>query len=198
MYHHIHLKVPRTVPHTATASPYDWGVITYLLLRTNKTNLHMRKEPISMTDYSVCDETIWQAMTPIVSAIEVWKSLPYLAVRNKKTSVINKNKAYGFNHFWEKGIRGICHEDWAVHSASIKLTRCKEREEKDKQLARPSGCLSERLKISKRTLQTLRDNGTLAYTKIGNRTYYLPEDVESIVTKVEDRRKEAKWRGREI
>ena len=30
-----------------------------------------------------------------------------------------------------------------------------------------------KLKISKRTLQTLRDNGTLAYTKIGNRTYYL-------------------------
>jgi len=38
-----------------------------------------------------------------------------------------------------------------------------------------------KLKISKRTLQTLRDNGTLAYTKIGNRTYYLPEDVERIV-----------------
>ena len=56
----------------------------------------------------------------------------------------------------------------------------------------------QRLKISKRTLQTLRDNGTLAYTKIGNRTYYLPEDVDSIITKVEDRRKEAKWRGREI
>lgn len=55
-----------------------------------------------------------------------------------------------------------------------------------------------RLKISKRTLQTLRDNGTLAYTKIGNRTYYLPEDVESIITKVEDRRKEARWKGREI
>ena len=30
----------------------------------------------------------------------------------------------------------------------------------------------QRLKISKRTLQTLRDNGTLAYTKIGNRAYY--------------------------
>lgn len=27
-----------------------------------------------------------------------------------------------------------------------------------------------KLKISKRTLQTLRNNGTLAYTKIGNRT----------------------------
>ena len=47
-------------------------------------------------------------------------------------------------------------------------------------------------------MQTLRDNGTLAYTKIGNRTYYLPEDVDSIITKVEDRRKEAKWKGREI
>ena len=55
-----------------------------------------------------------------------------------------------------------------------------------------------KLKISKRTLQTLRDNGTLAYTKIGNRTYYLPEDVEHSVTKVEDRRREARSRGREI
>ena len=42
-----------------------------------------------MAEYRVCDETIWQGMTPIVSAIEVWKSLPYLAVQNKKTSVIN-------------------------------------------------------------------------------------------------------------
>lgn len=55
-----------------------------------------------------------------------------------------------------------------------------------------------KLKISKRTLQTLRDNGTLAYTKIGNRTYYLPEDVECVVTRVEDRRREARYRGREI
>ena len=52
-----------------------------------------------------------------------------------------------------------------------------------------------KLRISKRTLQTLRDNGTLAYTKIGNRTYYLPEDVERIVTKVEDRRREARYKG---
>ena len=42
------------------------------------------------------------------------------------------------------------------------------------------------------------DNGTLAYTKIGNRTYYLPEDVERIVTKVEDRRKDARYRGHTI
>ena len=54
------------------------------------------------------------------------------------------------------------------------------------------------LNISPRTLQTLRDNGTLAYTKIGNRTYYLPEDVERIVTKVEYRRKDARYRGHTI
>ena len=55
-----------------------------------------------------------------------------------------------------------------------------------------------KLRISKRTLQTLRDNGTLAYTKIGNRTYYLPEDGERIVTKVEDRRREARYKGRTV
>ena len=55
-----------------------------------------------------------------------------------------------------------------------------------------------KLRISKRTLQTLRDNGTLAYTKIGNRTYYLPEDVERIVTKVEDRRRAARYKGRTV
>lgn len=55
-----------------------------------------------------------------------------------------------------------------------------------------------KLRISKRTLQTLRDNGTLAYTKIGNRTYYMPEDVERIVRKVEDRRREAHYKGRDI
>ena len=37
-----------------------------------------------MTDYRVYDETIWQGMTPIVRAIEVWKSLSYLAEQNKK------------------------------------------------------------------------------------------------------------------
>ena len=58
MYHHIHLKVPRTVPHTATGSPHDLGVITYLFLCPQKTELRMRTEPISMTDYRACDETI--------------------------------------------------------------------------------------------------------------------------------------------
>ena len=49
-----------------------------------------------------------------------------------------------------------------------------------------------------RTLQTLRDNGTLAFTKIGNRTYYRLEDVERVIVDVEERRKEAKWKGKSI
>ena len=47
------------------------------------------------------------------------------------------------------------------------------------------------LKVSPRTLQTLRDNGTLAYTQICHKTYYKPEDVESIIRIVEERRKRA-------
>ena len=50
------------------------------------------------------------------------------------------------------------------------------------------------LNISPRTLQTLRDNGTLAYSQINHKTYYRPEDVQHIVTVVEDRRNEARFK----
>ena len=54
------------------------------------------------------------------------------------------------------------------------------------------------LRISPRTLQTFRDNGTLAYSQINHKTYYRPEDVQRIVPIVEDRRKEAKFKGKTI
>ena len=44
------------------------------------------------------------------------------------------------------------------------------------------------LNISLRTLQTLRDNGTLAYSQINHKVFYRPEDVLRIVKPVEDRR----------
>ena len=50
------------------------------------------------------------------------------------------------------------------------------------------------LNISPRTLQTLRQNGTLAYSQIEHKVYYKPEDVERIIPLVEDKRKEA-WKG---
>ena len=37
------------------------------------------------------------------------------------------------------------------------------------------------LNITKRTLQTYRDNGMLPYTMIGHKSYYKPEDVERII-----------------
>ena len=52
--------------------------------------------------------------------------------------------------------------------------------------------------VSAKNLQTLRDNGTLAFTKIGNRTYYRPDDVERVVGNVEEKRKEARWKGKTI
>ena len=52
----------------------------------------------------------------------------------------------------------------------------------------------QQLRISPRTLQTLRDNGTLAYSQIGHKIFYKPEDVRI----VEDRRKDAAYRGKTI
>ena len=48
------------------------------------------------------------------------------------------------------------------------------------------------LNISPRTLQTLRDNGTLAYSQINRKVYYKPEDVESILHVVAGRDKNSK------
>ena len=48
------------------------------------------------------------------------------------------------------------------------------------------------LDISPRTLQTLRDNGTLAYSQINRKVYYKPEDVKRILYIVAGRDKDAK------
>ena len=48
------------------------------------------------------------------------------------------------------------------------------------------------LNISPRTLQTLRDNGTLVYSQINRKMYYKPEDVERILYVVAGRDKDSK------
>ena len=54
------------------------------------------------------------------------------------------------------------------------------------------------LNISPRTLQTLRDNGTLSYAQINHKTFYKPTDVEKILPLVEDRRKQAAYKEKKI
>ncbi len=39
----------------------------------------------------------------------------------------------------------------------------------------------QKLHISPRTLQTLRSNGTIPYTRIGHKLYYLKQDIERIL-----------------
>ena len=51
------------------------------------------------------------------------------------------------------------------------------------------------LNISPRTLQTLRDNGTLAYSQINHKVYYKPEDVERILHVVAGRDKNGNRSG---
>ena len=48
------------------------------------------------------------------------------------------------------------------------------------------------LNISPRTLQTLRNNGTLAYSQINRKVYYKPKDVEHILQVVAGRDKDSK------
>lgn len=40
------------------------------------------------------------------------------------------------------------------------------------------------LNISKRKLQTLRENGSLAYTKVEHKFFYKPSDVEKVINAV--------------
>ena len=53
----------------------------------------------------------------------------------------------------------------------------------------------QQLRISLRTLQTLRDNGTLAYSQIGHKIFYKLEDVQRTIRFVEDRRKDTTYRS---
>ena len=48
------------------------------------------------------------------------------------------------------------------------------------------------LNISPRTLQTIRNNGTLAYSQINRKMYYKSEDVEQILHIVAGRDKDSK------
>lgn len=54
------------------------------------------------------------------------------------------------------------------------------------------------LGISKRTLQTLRDNGDLGFSKIKRKVYYKSEDVEMVVPLVEELRRSAAGKGKQI
>lgn len=44
------------------------------------------------------------------------------------------------------------------------------------------------LDISKRTLQTYRNNGTIPFTRIENKMYYRPADVEEVIRKNANKR----------
>lgn len=80
--------------------------------------------------------------------------------------------------------------------------------EKVERLCREHGDLGERewldsndvcrlLGISPRTLQTMRENVTLAYTKISHKVYYKPEDVKAVFPSVGMKRRMTAVKGRE-
>lgn len=63
----------------------------------------------------------------------------------------------------------------------IKLCESKSERRLEKWLDNREVCTI--LNISKRTLQTYRDNGTLPFSRIDNHIYYRPSDVERLIGK---------------
>lgn len=53
------------------------------------------------------------------------------------------------------------------------------------------------LNISKRSLQTYRDNGTIPYSQIGHKIYYKPEDIECIIPIITQKQKELKYKRKD-
>ncbi|MDR3326944.1 MAG: helix-turn-helix domain-containing protein [Prevotellaceae bacterium] len=59
---------------------------------------------------------------------------------------------------------------------------CPQSKELKKWLDNQDVCMM--LNISKRTLQTYRNNGTLPYSQINHKMYYKPEDVEQVLNQL--------------
>ena len=65
---------------------------------------------------------------------------------------------------------------------------CREQEDLGEKEWLDSNDVCRLLGISPRTLQTMRENGTLAYTKISHKVYYRPEDVKAVFPVAEMKR----------
>lgn len=102
----------------------------------------------------------------------------------------------GFIVFEEEA---FCYLDTQLENFVKRMNRIRERSEdkaRSKWLDTQDVC--QMLNICPRTVQTLRDNGTLAYTQISHKTYYKPEDVMAIVGKMEDKKKDLRFRNNKM
>ena len=74
---------------------------------------------------------------------------------------------------------------------------CREQEDLGEKEWLDSDDVCRLLCISPRTLQTMRENGTLAYTKISHKVYYRPEDVKAVFPVVGMKRRMTADKGKE-
>lgn len=74
---------------------------------------------------------------------------------------------------------------------------CREHEDLGERQWLDSDDVCRLLGISPRTLQTMRENGTLAYTKISHKVYYRPEDVKAVFPAAGMKRRMTAGKGRE-
>lgn len=94
----------------------------------------------------------------------------------------------------EHGSSGYRQGDFREDALGIREFRkkverlCREHEDLGEREWLDSDDVCRLLGISPRTLQTMRENGTLAYTKISHKVYYRPEDVKAVFPVVEMKR----------
>ena len=74
---------------------------------------------------------------------------------------------------------------------------CREHEDLGEREWLDSDDVCKLLCVSPRTLQTMRENGTLAYTKISHKVYYRPEDVKAVFSVVGMKRRMSVDKGKE-
>ena len=74
---------------------------------------------------------------------------------------------------------------------------CREQEDLGEKEWLDSDDVCRLLGISPRTLQTMRENGTLAYTRISHKVYYRPEDVKAVFPVAGMKRRIGANKGRE-
>lgn len=73
----------------------------------------------------------------------------------------------------------------SLEMAAKKIEEASSRYSKSKKMQKwlEGNEVCEILNISKRTLQTYRDNGTLSYSQIGYKMYYLADDILAMLNK---------------
>ena len=125
--------------------------------------------------YQLCN-----LMTPDDTLCRVWRGCHFLFLLSVVNRMFNvKWNSYGDYQHWEKTFEELVSRLRQFVERMDSINRKRGSRRMSDWMDNQDVC--QVLKISTRTLQTLRDSGRLPHSKINNRIYYRPEDVERLI-----------------